>query len=142
MTTGLANEGSPMKATVFAFVLFAACTASKDVGNFQQDVPDGAAGGVGGSDVAGDGGGVAAVLGGTGDGGIGAGGSGGHTDGAVESMSTCAAMDESCTRGAWTIATADSAGDVGSYASLAVDATGGVHVSYYDGEKGDLKYAY
>jgi hypothetical protein len=45
--------------------------------------------------------------------------------------------------GAWAIQTVDSAGDVGhDDTAIAVDASGGVHVSYFDYAHGDLKYAY
>ena len=42
----------------------------------------------------------------------------------------------------WVVDTVDSSsGDVGSYASLTVDSTGDIHISYYDGVSGDLRYA-
>lgn len=42
----------------------------------------------------------------------------------------------------WDIATVDSSSaDAGAFASLTTDLTGDVHISYYDGINGDLKYA-
>ncbi len=68
---------------------------------------------------------------------------------------TYASSDETCpvacSGGAcscWTISTVDSGvtsdsiNDVGWYTSLALDASGGIHISYYDFTHGDLKYAY
>jgi len=40
-----------------------------------------------------------------------------------------------------TIMTVDSDGDVGAYASLAIDALGRIHIAYFDGTNGALKYA-
>lgn len=45
------------------------------------------------------------------------------------------------TGGDWRIDIVDSDGDVGWDTSLAVDADGNPHISYYDGDNGDLKYA-
>ena len=42
----------------------------------------------------------------------------------------------------WTTATIESRGAVGEYASLSLDHSGGVHISYYDETNGDLRYAY
>ncbi len=42
----------------------------------------------------------------------------------------------------WSLARPDTAGNVGSYTSLAVDATGGVHIAYSDFTSEQLKYAY
>lgn len=51
---------------------------------------------------------------------------------------TCAA---GCTTaGNWQTTTVDQAGLVGRGSSLAVDGSGGVHVSYYDFTNGQLKY--
>jgi formylglycine-generating enzyme required for sulfatase activity len=45
------------------------------------------------------------------------------------------------TTGVWSTTTVDSAGDVGSWTSLAVDSSGKVHVAYRDNTRGNLKYA-
>jgi hypothetical protein len=42
----------------------------------------------------------------------------------------------------WHIETVDSLGSVGEYTSLALDASGYPHISYYDSTSEDLKYAY
>jgi threonine dehydrogenase-like Zn-dependent dehydrogenase len=42
--------------------------------------------------------------------------------------------------GNWQLSTVDFAGNVGDYTSLAVDAAGRLHVSYFDSGNGDLKY--
>ena len=36
--------------------------------------------------------------------------------------------------------TLDSAGDVGNYCDIAIDANDRLHISYYDATNGDLKY--
>lgn len=36
----------------------------------------------------------------------------------------------------------DSAGDVGNYPSIGIDATGGIHISYFNATDEDLKYAH
>ncbi len=46
-----------------------------------------------------------------------------------------------CT-GMWTTTTVDSPGDTGWDTSIALDGSGGVHVSYYDQTNSDLRYAY
>jgi hypothetical protein len=47
-----------------------------------------------------------------------------------------------CTETAnWTLSTVDTAGNTGSYGSAAVDAEGGVHVTYLENDSLDLRYA-
>jgi hypothetical protein len=41
---------------------------------------------------------------------------------------------------AWKLQTVDSAGDVGEFTSITVDAEGNAHISYYDKTNADLKY--
>ena len=41
----------------------------------------------------------------------------------------------------WKFETADSSSGVGRYASIALDSSGNVHISYYDAVNADLKYA-
>jgi hypothetical protein len=41
----------------------------------------------------------------------------------------------------WSIEVVDSAGDVGEYSSIAIDSNDNVHISYYDSDNGNLKYA-
>ncbi len=44
--------------------------------------------------------------------------------------------------GIWTTTTVDSVGNTGEYTSVAVDASGGIHISYKDSTNLDLRYAY
>ncbi|MFO7990706.1 MAG: S8 family serine peptidase [Thermoplasmata archaeon] len=44
--------------------------------------------------------------------------------------------------GSWTRSTIDDSGGVGEYCSIKIDSSNNPHVSYYDGDNGDLKYAY
>ncbi len=41
----------------------------------------------------------------------------------------------------WTVTAVDTTGNVGSFGSAAVDAGGGAHVTYYENDAGDLRYA-
>jgi hypothetical protein len=43
--------------------------------------------------------------------------------------------------GGWKVTPLDSAGDLGRYAALALDAGDHVHIAYYDYSKGNLKHA-
>ena len=43
---------------------------------------------------------------------------------------------------AWNIQTVDSTGGVGGYTSIALDADGNPHISYYEDDNGDLRYAF
>jgi len=52
---------------------------------------------------------------------------------------TCAV---SCTTAAsWQVVTVEATGDIGSFSSVRTDASGRLHVSYYDASNADLKYA-
>jgi hypothetical protein len=51
---------------------------------------------------------------------------------------TCAAGCDAAT--GWQAATVDATDNVGQYNSLAVDASGRVHISYYDATNGGIKY--
>lgn len=111
----------------FGFLMYATCAAScTTAANWQAAVPD-ASGNVGGGvSLAVDAGGRVHVS---------------YNDAVNGDLdyATCAA---NCTTTAnWASVAVDQPGDVGAMTALAVDATGRVHVGYWDSTNGDLKYA-
>ncbi|MGH7516170.1 MAG: Ig-like domain-containing protein [Gemmatimonadales bacterium] len=63
-----------------------------------------------------------------------------HSSGGVESLRFATCATDCADAASWQRTTMDGSGRVGRYSAVAVDPQGRIHATYYDGDRGDLKY--